>query len=152
MGIGSKLDKILKEKNISAIELARTINVAPSTIYSIIQRDNKKIDIQVLFDIAHALGVDAEYFAEKNEKNFVTHAHDMMLIHANPETKEEVQILFEIKGLSDSGKKRVSEYAKKLREIEEADFELNAAHTRTDIKVEEGADISENHIMDDDNF
>lgn len=64
MGIGSKLDMLLKERNISPIELAREINVSPSTIYSIIQRDNKKIDIQVLFDMAHALGVDAEYFSD----------------------------------------------------------------------------------------
>lgn len=65
MGIGSKLDKILKDKNISAIDLARAIGVPPSTIYSIIQRDNKKIDVQVLFDMAHFLDIDAEYFADK---------------------------------------------------------------------------------------
>lgn len=73
MGIGSKLDKLLKEKNLSAIELARKINVAPSTIYSIIQRDNKKIDVQVLFDMAHVLGVDAEYFADNDSSRYEVH-------------------------------------------------------------------------------
>ena len=31
-------------------------------------------------------------------------------------------------------------------------LEANAAHARTDIKIPEGADISENDIMDDENF
>lgn len=78
MGIGSKLDKILKDKNVSAIDLARAIGVPPSTIYSIIQRDNKKIDVQVLFDMAHFLGIDVEYFADKQTNEIETLAahHD----------------------------------------------------------------------------
>lgn len=66
MGIGNKLNDLLKEKNMTVSELARRINVAPTTIYSIIQRNNKKVDIDVLLDIADVLGVNAEYFRDSD--------------------------------------------------------------------------------------
>ncbi|HJB19857.1 MAG TPA: helix-turn-helix domain-containing protein [Candidatus Bariatricus faecipullorum] len=64
MGIGNKLSDLLKERNMTVTELSRRINVAPTTIYSIIQRNNKKVDIDVLLDIADVLGVTAEYFRD----------------------------------------------------------------------------------------
>lgn len=64
MGIGNKLDELLKERGITVTELARKIDVAPTTIYSIIQRNNKKVDIDVLIKISKALGVNTEYFAD----------------------------------------------------------------------------------------
>lgn len=64
MGIGKKLNDLLQERNMTVTELSRKINVPPTTIYSIIQRDNKKIDIDVLLDIADVLNVTAEYFRD----------------------------------------------------------------------------------------
>lgn len=64
MGMGSKIDRLLKERNMTVMELARRVDVSPTTLYSMIQRDNKKVDIDVLFGIAKALGVDAEYFSD----------------------------------------------------------------------------------------
>lgn len=74
MGIGNKLSDLLKQRNMTVTELSRKINVAPTTIYSIIQRNNKKVDIDVLLDIADVLGVNAEYFRD-NEKPVVLAAH-----------------------------------------------------------------------------
>lgn len=62
MGIGKTLSNILKEKNVSVTDLARNINIAPTTIYSIIDRDNMKIDISVLINICKSLDVDIEVF------------------------------------------------------------------------------------------
>lgn len=77
MGIGNKLNDLLKQKNMTVTELARRVNVAPTTIYSIIQRNNKKVDIDVLLDIADVLGVNAEYFrdSQKTEQPTVLAAH-----------------------------------------------------------------------------
>ncbi|MDD3648473.1 MAG: helix-turn-helix transcriptional regulator [Candidatus Dojkabacteria bacterium] len=75
MGIGSKLSELLKERNMSASELARKIDVAPTTVYSIIQRNNKKVDIDVLLDMADVLGVDAEYFRDTPEQPITIAAH-----------------------------------------------------------------------------
>lgn len=67
MGIGNKLNDLLTDRNITVTDLARKIDVAPSTIYSIIQRNNKKVDIDVLIKISKILGVNVEYFSDDNE-------------------------------------------------------------------------------------
>lgn len=64
MGIGNRLNDLLKQKNMTVTELSRKIGVAPTTIYSIIQRNNKKMDIDVLLDIANLLDVNVEYFRD----------------------------------------------------------------------------------------
>ena len=40
MGIGNKLDKLIKEKGTNVNELAKRANVASTTLYSIIKRNN----------------------------------------------------------------------------------------------------------------
>lgn len=67
MGIGNKLNELLKERNMTVTELSRKINVAPTTIYSIIQRNNRKVDIDVLLDIANVFGVTVEYFRDSSK-------------------------------------------------------------------------------------
>ncbi|MCD2492517.1 helix-turn-helix domain-containing protein [Lacrimispora sp. NSJ-141] len=62
MGIGSRLSELMKYRGTNANELAQKIGVAPTTIYSMIKRDSKKADIEVLIKIARELQVDAEYF------------------------------------------------------------------------------------------
>lgn len=69
MKIGAILQELLQEKNIKPAELSRVINVPASTIYSIIKRDNMKVDIDILIKISDALGVPAEYFYDKRTTN-----------------------------------------------------------------------------------
>ena len=64
MGIGSKINNLMNEKNINANELANRVGVAPTTLYSMIKRDSKKADIEVLIRIANELGVSVEYFSD----------------------------------------------------------------------------------------
>lgn len=64
MGIGKKLDSLMKERGTNANELAQKIGVAPTTIYSMIKRDSKKADIEVLIRLSKELGVDPEYFCD----------------------------------------------------------------------------------------
>lgn len=75
MGIGNKLDTLLNERKITVTELARKIEIAPTTIYSIIQRNNKKVDIDVLIKIAKVLGVNVEYFSDLSEEPTTIAAH-----------------------------------------------------------------------------
>lgn len=62
MGIGQVLSELLSKKNTNAKALADEIGVTPSTIYSIIKRDNSKVDIDILIKICNALDVSVEYF------------------------------------------------------------------------------------------
>lgn len=64
MGIGKKLDELMKIRNTNANELAKKVNVSPQTIYSMIKRDSKKADIEVLLKISRELHVSTEYFCE----------------------------------------------------------------------------------------
>lgn len=64
MGIGSRLETLMKERHTNANELAQKIGVAPTTIYSMIKRDSKKADIDVLLKIAQAFQVDVSYFGD----------------------------------------------------------------------------------------
>jgi len=75
MGIGNKLDLLLKDRNMTVTELARKVDVAPTTIYSIIQRNNKKVDIDVLIKISKILGVNAEYFSDNYDEPTTLAAH-----------------------------------------------------------------------------
>lgn len=85
MGIGSKLSKLLDANNTNANELANKIGVSPQTIYSIIKRDSKKADIEVLLKIADTFGVTVEYFVY-DEKPQTIAAH----FDGNEYTEEEL--------------------------------------------------------------
>ncbi len=60
MGIKNRLNELLQERKMNANELASAINVTPSTIYSMLQRDSARIDIDLIMKISHALGVTAD--------------------------------------------------------------------------------------------
>lgn len=75
MGLGSKLSELMEQSGTNANELARRVGVSPQTIYSIIKRDNKKIDIEVLLKIANIFGVKAEYFVDEQDEPQTIAAH-----------------------------------------------------------------------------
>ena len=57
MGIGVRLEAIMKAKSINANELAKRVGATSSTIYSMIKRDSNRVDIDLIIKIAHALGM-----------------------------------------------------------------------------------------------
>lgn len=104
MGIGAKLDQLMKLHNTNANELAQKIGIAPTTIYSMIRRDSKKADIEVLFKIANELDVDAEYFFDKEngiDKHYSSYEETKKLIARNGKTMSVEQKLELIKLLSE---------------------------------------------------
>lgn len=76
MGIGSKLSQLLEANGTNPSELAKKVGVSPQTIYSIIKRDSKKADIEVLLKIANIFGVTVEYFVDED-----THAPVTLAAH-----------------------------------------------------------------------
>lgn len=55
MGFGKQLGLVLKELNTSVSELSKKTDIAPSTIYSIIDRDTKNVGINTVKKIEKAL-------------------------------------------------------------------------------------------------
>ena len=65
MGIGDKLQQLISQKNTNVNELSVQAKVSPSTLYSIIKRDNTKVDIDILIRISNILGVPVEFFSDE---------------------------------------------------------------------------------------
>lgn len=61
MGLGKRLAEIINSRHLKISQVAADANVSASTLYSIIDRDNKKIDIDVLLSICKALDVSTDY-------------------------------------------------------------------------------------------
>lgn len=64
--IGTTLKQLLQERNMSVSELARRTNIPAQTLYSIIRRDNMKIDFDLLLRICDVLNVPIETFCERS--------------------------------------------------------------------------------------
>ena len=97
MGIGKRLSDLLSQKNMKLPELAERANVKASTIYSIIKRDNMKVDLDILLSISNVLGVHAEYFKDGNICNYQQYISDNalkydILAKKIPDIKEAVEL------------------------------------------------------------
>ena len=62
MAFGKKLEAALKMKNIRPGTLATRTGINKNTIYSMIQRDTAKVDLEVIQTIAEALDVELDFF------------------------------------------------------------------------------------------
>lgn len=66
--VGEKLRTLLESKKIKPGTLASMTGIPKSTIYSIIKRNNKNVDLSVMERIADALDVPIEYFYDRMRK------------------------------------------------------------------------------------
>lgn len=107
MGIGAKLQKAIDNKRTNVNEIAKRANVNPSVLYSIIRRDSKSVDINVLITIASILGVPVEYFSD----NYVESNTNEKLLMQN-----ERNLLFDFRKLNSTGKGKATEYVHDLTE------------------------------------
>jgi transcriptional regulator with XRE-family HTH domain len=104
MSIGERLENLIKSKNTNVYQVAMKANVSPQTIYSIIRRNNTKVDLDVLQDIADELGVTLDYF-KKND--------DVVPIaeKGNELAPNEEKLLIPFRKLNDAGQKKTIEHA-----------------------------------------
>lgn len=64
---GSMLKEILVEQGTNVSELARRLNVSPQTLYSMVKRDNQKVDFDLMMRICSELKVPVERMCENVE-------------------------------------------------------------------------------------
>lgn len=60
--IGATLKRLLDERNMNVNELARRVNASPQTLYSVIKRNNGKVDFDLLLRICGELDTPIEAF------------------------------------------------------------------------------------------
>lgn len=64
---GSTLKEIIDEQGINVSELARRLSVSPQTLYSMVKRDNQKVDFDLMIRICAELQVPVERMCEDIE-------------------------------------------------------------------------------------
>lgn len=108
MAIGAKLSNLINSRNTNVNQLAAATGVSPSTIYSIIKRDNMKVDLDDLQKIADELCVTLDYFANADD------------IPPEPPRSVLVNELLEIfESLPIEGQTRILGYAERLLDEQE---------------------------------
>jgi len=65
MAIGDKLSELMELRNTNPNQLSKTTGVNVNTVYGIIRRNNTKVNLDDLQSICDELGVNLDYFAEK---------------------------------------------------------------------------------------
>lgn len=61
---GSMLKSIMAEQGVSTAELARRLGIPPQTLYSMVKRDNQKVDFDLMVRVCAELGVPVERFCD----------------------------------------------------------------------------------------
>lgn len=107
MGIGYKLKQLIDKRKTNINALANRANVKPSTLYSIIDRDNTKVDINSLISVAKVLGVPVEYFSDNYEDLAL---EDSLLM------EDEKSLLSDYRKLNPVGQGKATEYVHDLTE------------------------------------
>ena len=65
MPIGDRLSELLKERKTNPNRLSKATGVSAATIYSIVRRNNTKVNLDDLQKICDELGVTLDYFSER---------------------------------------------------------------------------------------
>ena len=86
--IGSVLKELLSRRGMRVGELSRLIDVPAQTLYTIIKRDNMKIDFDVLLRICRALDAPIELFCGELKPSSLPEAKEWELIRRYRELDE----------------------------------------------------------------
>lgn len=99
MGIKNRLVSLMNDRGTNANDLAQQINVRPSTIYSIIQRDSNRIDIDLILKISQALGVTVDELLKEEVLSDDTNSN-MTNIKKISSVNERIRSLLDFLGIS----------------------------------------------------
>ena len=177
MALGKRLKELLKDRGITILEFATITGISKNTLYGITKRDSDNITFENLQKIADALDMTVdEFIGYDTSKNMEENMKDGFyyvdtggkVVHIPPERTRRNQSVFASKQekrlnsyrkiLNEKGMSKALEQMEILTQIPEyrkdtADhLQVNAAHARTDVDIPEGADTSDDDIMNDDNF
>lgn len=112
--IGDVLKQILAEKNINANELAKRVGISNQTLYSILKRNNMKVDFSILLKICEELDVDIERFYGDYLKEKQKNTNNQTSIKQKELTSDEEKLLTNYNKLNTDGKDKVQDYTKDL--------------------------------------
>ncbi len=77
---GSTLKEVLIQQGVTVSELARRVGIHPQTLYSMVKRDNQKVDFDLMMRICAELNVPVESMYEGMETPSMPNAEEMKLV------------------------------------------------------------------------
>lgn len=110
MGIGKRLEDKIVKKGLTKKQVAEAAQVPASTLYSIIQRDNTKVEIDAFLRICDVLGCEPEEFASEIPRN-VHQSVDML-------TADEKKLLDTYRNFNDEGKEKLLDTASDMSQLD----------------------------------
>ena len=126
MGIGSIIKQYMDLNNTNCNKLSEQTGISRNTLYSIINRDNMKIDFEVMVKICHALNItlDDVYntFVESTGSENILHDS----IHKYSVTKTEYEFIIQYRRLNDINKAKIKERMETLLEDQSEKSNLKA--------------------------
>lgn len=105
MPIGKRLSDLLTARSENVNSISNQIGVSPQTIYSIIKRDNMKVDFDVLMKLSKALNVSVEYFYEPQISQSAQTVSSSEKTESAEQTPDKIQLLNDFDSLNDAGQK-----------------------------------------------
>lgn len=153
--IGDRIRNTRRAQHISMRELCKKMGITPSLLNRYENNAKTSFSLEMLNNFADALGVSINYLIG-------TDTIDRSLYYPNTEQEffdslrtligsEAADLLFIYTALDDLGKKKILDYAKKIKDIFDFENKINAAHARTDKEPTPEGQAHDNAIMDDDN-
>lgn len=158
--IGRRITIARTNAGLNKKQLAQKIKVADSTIKRYEDGEITKIKMPIIESIAYATAINPMWIIGRTDNMDWPEYLEMQKVSRKEFAKQwnahrpEREMFKTFSQLNDENKKKTISYTERLLSIQQMDAELmaNAAHTRTDIEIPTDADVSEDDIMDDENF
>lgn len=99
MGFGKKLEEKMIEKGLKQADLVRLTGIPKTTLSSMLNRDNTKVDVQIFIKICDILGCAPEEFASEIPTNIPQGVYNL--------TTEEKKLLNAYRNFNDEGKEKL---------------------------------------------
>lgn len=111
MGFGKKLEEKMLEKGLKQADLVRATGISKTTLSSMINRDNTKVDVESFIRICDVLGCAPEDFASDIPKKPRSHTDNVEMAGLN---SEEQRLIAGYRELNDEGKKQAVIYVTEM--------------------------------------
>lgn len=173
MTVGERIKHIRSQLGMSQVAFADKIDVSKQTLYKYENNIITNIPSDKIEKVAEIGGVSPAYLMGWEDEtieikyntlsscdseslsrfaDYLYLRERQLISDSNSDQYLDFIIAEKVQQLSDVGQNKVFSYTAKLLDVETADKELNAAHTRTDIDIPENTDTTDDDIMDDNNF
>lgn len=105
MGFGKKLEEMILAKGLKQADIVKATGISKTTLSSMINRDNTKVDVEMFIKICNFLDCDPMDFANEVRQNIKDTAY----------TEDEEYVIQMMRDLNEDGTREVINFCEYLR-------------------------------------